>query len=296
MSIGRFTQLLDELPHLEEVVLQGLGEPLLAPDLIDMVRLAASRGIRVGFNTNATLLWPERSRALVAAGLDWLCISLDGADAATYEAIRDGARFDRVEANVRHMVATTTGAGHGRPELSLVFVAMRRNVAQLPAVVHRAAEWGVPTVSVQNLSHSFDDTDGATYVEIRSYTRREALWSNTRHDRRLFDAVFAEARAVATATGVRLNLPALDERPTAREPGTPGCDWPWRSSYVNHDGGVQPCCMVMGEERALLGNAFDDGGFAAAWSGPPAQAFRAGLLGHTPPQVCQGCSLYRGVF
>ena len=52
---------------------------------------SASRGIRVGFNTNATLLTRARAERLVVAGLDWLCISLDGATAATYESIRDGA-------------------------------------------------------------------------------------------------------------------------------------------------------------------------------------------------------------
>jgi MoaA/NifB/PqqE/SkfB family radical SAM enzyme len=294
MSLERFGQLLDEIPGLTDVTLQGLGEPLLAPDIVGMVRLAASRGITVGFNTNATLLTRARAEELVDAGVGWLCISLDGAHAETYEAIRDGARFARVAANVRTLVEVVARAGRGTPDLSLVFVAMRRNLAELPAVVRLAGEWGVPTVSVQNLSHSFADAADESYVEIRGYTSREALWSEG-SERGLIDAVFAEARQAATSTGVRLNLPALDERPGPRQPGTPGCDWPWRAAYVNHDGGMQPCCMVMGADRASFGNAFTDG-FAPVWSGESARTFRGALLGDEPPAVCDGCSLYRGVF
>jgi hypothetical protein len=53
--------------------------------------------------------------------------------------------------------------------------------------------------------------------------------------------------------------------------------------------------MVMGEERASFGNT-SDGGLAAVWSGPRATQFRAALLTDEPPEVCRGCSLYRGVF
>ena len=56
MTAERFARLLDELPTVRRVTLQGLGEPLLAPDLFDMIRIARSRGVDVGFNTNATLL------------------------------------------------------------------------------------------------------------------------------------------------------------------------------------------------------------------------------------------------
>ncbi len=293
LSLDAFRRLVDALPGLEKLTLQGLGEPLLAPDLLAMVEYAAARGIRVGFNTNATLLTRARAERLVAAGLDWLHVSLDGARAATYEGIRDGARFARVRANVRGLVDARRRAGAERPRLSLVFVAMRRNVAELADVVRLATEWEIPRLRVQNLSHSFSDTDPAgDYREIREFAAREALWMET-------DAVartaFAEARRVADACGVELRLPALEEAPAPRAPGVPGCDWPWRSAYVTHDAQVQPCCMVMGADRAVLGDA-GRASFADVWAGAPYADFRAALLGATPPEVCRGCSMYRGLF
>src|SRR5689334_25347695 len=64
MPLAVFESLLDQMPQLSQVTLQGLGEPLLAPDLLPMIRSAKRRGIRVGFNSNATLLSRARAAAL----------------------------------------------------------------------------------------------------------------------------------------------------------------------------------------------------------------------------------------
>ena len=293
LSFECFRRIVDALPGLDTLTLQGLGEPLMAPDLFRMIAHASARGVRAGFNTNATLLTRRTAERLVEAGLDWLCISLDGATASTYEGIRDGARFARVARNVRGLVSVMRERKAARPALSLVFVAMRRNLAELPAVVALAAEWGVPTVRVQNLSHSFSDTDPAgAYREIREFTAREALWQTPDPAPA---AVFAEAARTATALGVTLRLPQLQEPPAPRAAGAPGCDWPWRAAYVRHDGRVQPCCMLMGGDRAILGDAGGEE-LPAVWRGEAYEAFRAALSGPKPPDVCTGCAMYRGVF
>jgi hypothetical protein len=58
-----------------------------------MVRLSAARGVEVGFNSNATLLDCGRAGRLIDAGLGWLCVSLGGATAATYEDVRHGTTY-----------------------------------------------------------------------------------------------------------------------------------------------------------------------------------------------------------
>ncbi len=294
MSYDMFRGLIDELPGLERLTLQGLGEPLLAPGIMDMIAYASSRGIAVGFNSNGQLLTPERSERLVASGLSWLCISVDGATAETYEAIRGGARFDRLERHVPALMGAIARHGTG-PDVSLVFVAMRRNIAELPGLVRLAARWGVPKVRVQNLSHSFDDTDpSGSYADIRRFAAEQALWTGSDHERAR--EAFDEARAVAAAVGCELRLPRLEEEAGPDGPGPArGCDWPWRSAYVTHSGSVQPCCMVMGSDRVSLGTV-DDTSFRTIWEGEAYGEFRARLESDDPPDVCRGCSLYRHVF
>ncbi|MBO0871241.1 MAG: SPASM domain-containing protein [Micromonosporaceae bacterium] len=300
MPLSMLQGLVDELPELRELTLQGLGEPLLSPHLMQMVRYAKERGIRVGFNSNATLLTGRRSRELVEVGLDWLHTSLDGADRATFEGIRVGASFNEVLRNLSGLAAAKRAAGADRPQLRVVFVAMRRNVAQLPDLVALLAGIGVDDLRVQNLSHSFADTDPAgAYQEIRTYAEGEALWQG--EDREAAATAFAAARAAAAKYGVALRLPSLDPPPADHAPrnrrdgGHPGCTWPWDAAYVTSTGQVQPCCMVMGDDRVSLGSLSRES-FASIWNGPAYQQFRRALHGTRPPKVCEGCALYRGTF
>src|SRR5947209_6666893 len=101
MAFQTFTGLVDENPRLETLHLQGLGEPLMHPRFVDMVRYAAGRGIRVTTNSNFTLVNERKAAAIVDSGLDCLHVSIDGATTETYERIRVRARFEKVLGNLR---------------------------------------------------------------------------------------------------------------------------------------------------------------------------------------------------
>ena len=92
MPLAQFTAILDQLPALKRLHLQGLGEPMLHPQFFDMVELAAQRGIEVSTNSNLTLLTEARAWRCVTSGLASLSVSLDGATAPVYEAVRRGER------------------------------------------------------------------------------------------------------------------------------------------------------------------------------------------------------------
>ncbi|WP_067498876.1 radical SAM protein [Actinoplanes sp. TFC3] len=285
MPLEMFARLVDEVPTLNRLTLQGLGEPLLSPYLMDMIRAAVARGITVGFNSNATLLNARRARSLVESQVDWLHVSLDGADAATYEAIREGAHFSGVVENLAGLVAIKRALGSSVPWIRVVFVAMRQNQEQLPDLVRLLSRIGVDELHVQNLSHSFSDTDPAgSYGEIRSFAADQALWTG------LDDAVVAAAREAAASSGLRLRLPHAG---SASAGG--GCSWPWDAAYITSAGVVQPCCMVMGDDRVSLGS-LKFSSFPEIWGGAAYQDFRRQLAGAEPPEVCRGCSLYQRAF
>src|SRR3954447_9030455 len=232
-----YLELVDSLPDLRRLTLQGLGEPLLSPHLLDMVRHAAGRGIHVGFNTNGVLLTRGVARALVAAGAGHVHVSLDGATAATYEDVRHGTgraprrgQFERVVANLRGLIAARGDAR--RPRVVLVFVAMRRTIGELEALVGLAADIGVDELWVQNLSHVFSDTDPAgEYEAIRAYAESEALFADA-GTAAATQAVFARAAARARELGLRVRLPALEGAAAG------SCSWPWDGAYVTHRGDV----------------------------------------------------------
>ena len=295
LSFEQFLELVDGLPALRKLTLQGLGEPLLSPHLLPMVEYASRRGIEVGFNTNGTLLTRAVAERLVEIGCGWLHVSLDGATAGTYEDVRHGTdmrphpgQFERVVTNLRGLVEARGRAA--RPRIQIVFVAMRRNVAELPQLVTLASDIGVDSVWVQNLSHDFGDTEpGGAYAAMRQYAAEEAVFDREPGAAAGF---FERAAARADRLGLELRLPRLEhaERGDGR-----GCGWPWESAYVTHRGDVQPCCMVMGSDRATMGH-LGESSFARIWEADAYRSFRAALLSPEPPAVCRGCSLYRRVF
>jgi radical SAM protein with 4Fe4S-binding SPASM domain len=147
---------------------------------------------------------------------------------------------------------------------------------------------------VQNLSHTFSDADPAgAYREIRDYAEEQALW--TGEDRAAAEAAFAAARQAATEAGIQLRLPRLAAAPDPDVHDGPGCSWPWDGAYVTSQGVVQPCCMVMGDDRIALGRLGEQS-FPEIWHGEAYTRFRQQLAGDDPPEVCRGCALYRRTF
>jgi radical SAM protein with 4Fe4S-binding SPASM domain len=69
------------------------GEPLCREDLLDILKYAASKGIRTTIGSNCTLITEEKAGELVDAGVMAAAISVDGADAQTHDSFRgiDGA-------------------------------------------------------------------------------------------------------------------------------------------------------------------------------------------------------------
>lgn len=53
----------------------------------------------------------------------------------------------------------------------------------------------------------------------------------------------------------------------------PGCSWPWRSAYINWDGGILPCCREVRETANDFGNVLAQG-FRAVWNNPKYRASR----------------------
>jgi radical SAM protein with 4Fe4S-binding SPASM domain len=174
-------------------------------------------------------------------------------------------------------------------------VLMRRNLHDLPALVERAAGWGIRKVFTQGLSHDFSDAPGDAYSAIAGFVGEQRLGPEATAEA---EEVFQAARLIAGREGVNLRLPSLTEHASGYQvDGTAiGCDWPWNGSYITYDGTVKPCCMVMGSERGAVGS-LSEKSFAEIWTGDELRRFRAGLLqGGIPPAICRGCSLYRGTF
>lgn len=294
MAWETFIQLIDHLPDLERLHLQGLGEPMMHPRFFDMIAYAVAKGIWVSTNTNFTLVNAGRAERLVTCGLDELHISVDGATAATYERIRHRARFDRILRNIELLLEARTRLASRQPRLQMVMVIMRQNLAELPDLVRFAHQWSMESIFVQHLCHDFgESTLPAQYRPMRDFVEEQTLLNE---EVAIVENQFERARAVAQELGIDLRLPRT--RPRPHRPGTPGrerCDWPWTGAYVSYQGFAMPCCMVSTPDRINLGNVARMG-IEPVWNGRAYRDFRRQLESDQPPEICRSCAIYHGTF
>ena len=116
----------------------GLWEPLLSPDLPEIVAFARSRGlVDVMFNSNGLLLTEKTGRALIEAGLTRLMISLDAASPEVYAKMRVGSDFETVTANIENFLALRRRLGRALPVLRLSFCRTALNEHELDAFLVR---------------------------------------------------------------------------------------------------------------------------------------------------------------
>jgi radical SAM protein with 4Fe4S-binding SPASM domain len=281
LDLERFVRVLDQFPGVERVVLHGLGEPLLARELPAMVAEANRRGARVLFNTNALALHRRLAERLVAAGLDELRVSMDAADRRTYLAIRGVDGYEKALRRTADFCRLLHELGAERPRVSLVFMAMRESIAQLPAVIERAGEIGVRAVVLQRLVHF----ESGLAVEAQSLMGED------------LSAPLARCQEAAARAGVELAgtgglSPAGSlTRVDAKRPWS-GCTRPWRSTYVTANGNVLPCCFApfttTDYDGVILGNVFDRP-MGEIWNGSEYEAFRQAHASDEPPECCRGC-------
>lgn len=88
----------------------GGGEPLLHPQMIELIEYAKRVGAKVGLITNGSLLTPKKVDRLLATGTDAIDISVDAADAGTYSKVRVGLNFNVLLENVNHLVSRRNAA------------------------------------------------------------------------------------------------------------------------------------------------------------------------------------------
>ncbi|MCJ2164128.1 MULTISPECIES: radical SAM protein [unclassified Pseudodesulfovibrio] len=99
------TQALDLMPNLEVISLYMDGEPFLDKKIAE--RIAKCKELRlphVGFSSNGSLLTRKAAYDVLKAGMDWIAISLDSMDAASYEGNRIGLNHADVVANIHGLI------------------------------------------------------------------------------------------------------------------------------------------------------------------------------------------------
>ena len=154
LAMDTFQTLIPAFPHLESLVLNGVGEPLLHRSLetfIAIARESMPASASIGFQTNGLLLDRRRARSLLEAGLDRASVSVDALDPELLRDIRAGDSIESVERAFDSLRVAKRELRLPDFRIGMEFVAMRPNLGQLPALVEWAARRDVAFIIVSHL-------------------------------------------------------------------------------------------------------------------------------------------------
>jgi len=239
MSSATFAAILDGLSALDElptVYFGGIGEPLAHRQTVEWVARAHALGARTELITNGTQLGERVARDLIDAGLDLLWVSIDGARPESYADVRLGAELEQVIANVTRFTGLRKGfSHHPRPELGIAFVAMKRNIADLPDVLQLGIDLGARQFSVSNV------------LPVTSELQEEMLYARARHD----------LAYISSSRVPRLSLPRMDFDETTREALFGAFQAGYNVSYGGHNWA----------DASDVCNYIESGSMSVAWTG-----------------------------
>jgi MoaA/NifB/PqqE/SkfB family radical SAM enzyme len=139
------------LPHTPSVYFGGIGEPLFHQKTIEWIRRIKDLGVKVELITNGTILTEKKTRELIDTGLDILWVSIDGATADSFADVRMGAELPTIVENLKRLFKMRKGGHFPQPEIGIAFVAMKRNINDLPKIIKLGHTFGAKYYSVSNV-------------------------------------------------------------------------------------------------------------------------------------------------
>jgi MoaA/NifB/PqqE/SkfB family radical SAM enzyme/SAM-dependent methyltransferase len=232
-----------ELMGAEEVLLTG-GEPLLRPDIREILEAGRQSSLRVVLLSNGLAV--ARHASLLARCCDGLVLSLDAADFELYREIRGVDGLRAVEQGIEALRRLN-------PNLPITgrCTVTARNAHALREIALHAMALGMSELSYLAADHQTEHAFGRDgSVELEPPDPRvlaaqiEALWQDPgppfiSNSRDSLDRIVAHARA------------ACGEGHTH----SPRCDAPWTSVVVEPDLSIRPCFFLEQQGNVRMGLA-----------------------------------------
>ena len=167
MSPATFKALETALPRAEALILNGVGEPLLHPELETFIVQAKKLmpvDSWIGFQSNGLLIDDLRARDLLEAGLDRICISVDAITPEMLIKMREGAEISDLSRALDALSKAKFSVGRPEFQVGVEIVVMRSNLTELPDTLRWAASHGATFALVTHvLPYDGEHAEEAVY-------------------------------------------------------------------------------------------------------------------------------------
>lgn len=252
-------RLLDQIAELGQpiVILTG-GEPLLRADIFDIARYGTDKGLRMVMAPNGTLITAEHAMRMVAAGIQRISVSLDGATADSHDSFRG------VPGAFEGALGGIARAREAGLEFQINTTISKLNLDQIPRIQALAVELG----AVAHHIFLLVPTGRGKYLidqEITAQEYEETL--NWFYDQREKSPLQLKATCAPHYYRIlRQRAREEGQRVTFQSHGldavTRGCLGGVGFCFISHRGIVQPCGFLQVESGDVTRESF-----AEIWRG-----------------------------
>lgn len=242
----------ESIAPLKPMLILSGGEPLLRPDLFQIIRLAVSLGIRVSLASNGTLITSGLAEEIADSGVSRVSISLDGADAAMHDHGRGQGSFERSIKGIENL--------RGRVDFQINFTVTQKNQSELIRIFDLAEKLGAAALHIFFLV----PTGRGREEDVITPVRQEEMLRQIEGE---MDRRTLEVQVTCAPQYARLKRPGHGR-------GSGGCLAGRRFVFVSRKGEVYPCGYL-----PLRVGSVREKNFIEIWeNSPELQALREGRL------------------
>jgi len=274
MTLENVKSLIERMPYIWSVTIQGLCEPFLNPECPEIIEWLKSQDYHISFTTNGMIsLTGKRLDCLRC--VDDFVISIDTSDPETFTYLRGGAKLSVVMQNLERVVEMKRRLGlskHDNPPFHVNAVITSMNFHQIPDLIKMLEPYEdqITYIMVDPVSRpdysKFDPLAIEHDVDFES--KREELKEVVKHSK-------------IPVVGLDYMLePSYNWK---------DCPMAWGNLWVEPNGDIYNCYGF----DYVVGNVFRDSSLLA-FNSKKQREFRKKLLTANPPLMqCHSCNFAR---
>jgi len=224
------------------------GEPLIHPDIIEIIKYIKKYNLVVGLVTNGFFL-KDKAQELIDAKLDFLAVSLDGPDKKTQKKRGRVDSFNRILAGIEKFISLRGNKLF--PNLRLATVITHDNLDNFDQILPLAEKLGVNQWSI---SHHFFYTNAIKKARdnfVKKYKMGRDIWGAdignkkeffSKKQRVLLKKKMKKLLKIKTSVRITYNDLDIDKYYTSIFPSQKSvCTSPYQQIFIRGDGDAEIC-------------------------------------------------------
>lgn len=225
-------RIVNNLGNVIGVGLSGWGEPLLHPQIIDILEYISNKGILISFDTNGMFIKDYARELIKIKTLYHIGLSLDFVS----KKVKGAHDSAEILEGLKTIIEEKRKSGRKYPVLRVTMTVMKCNVDEIPKIVEEVAKYGGKWFDC----HMVMVFDAKCQEEYKRPHFNELV------------KYFNEAKKIGYKKGIKVTYERKEEILKGKREEKAICNEPWKAVFIDYKGIIHPCCFYLSKN---LGDA-----------------------------------------